>query len=81
MVGEVSESFFDLLDQEAKDGLERESSDKTHPVRECHMVQINPVVIRDSTVPGAPLAGPTPNNDAEQANIALPPDLMQLHLL
>lgn len=81
MVGEMFESFFDLLDQGMDNGSEQESSNENHPSRECHMVQITPVVVRDGAALEVPPAGAVPNNEAEQASHAPPPDPTQLHQL
>lgn len=69
MVGEMSKSFFDLLDQGTEVGSHKESSNEHHLSCECHMVQINPVVVRDAAALEVPPTG------------APPPDPTQLHWL
>lgn len=47
VVDQISESFFDLLDQGSETGSESGSSDESHhPSRECHMVQLMHVPVQ-----------------------------------
>lgn len=64
-----------------EDDSEQESSDESHTSRECHMVQITPVMIRDETTPKVPPAGPVPNGELMQDNPVPPTDLEQLRFL
>lgn len=56
IIEQLSESFFDLLDQGSDTSSDSKSDDgDSHPSRECHMVQPVPVLVRD----GFELENPT----------------------